>query len=605
MSFGPSATTEREATESEVRGAKRFDSLRTALESFRGSSVPTHRIRSHGEAPAGERGDLPLNRPFVRAFVAAATIPLLFASCTRERPSFGPEERRKSGNVLYLGGGSEPESIDPSKSYDGPGVDIVRELFEGLMRYDPETLDPVPGAAEAWEMDEDGRRYVFRLREGLVWSDGTPLTAHDFEWSWKRVLDPATAAQYAALLWDLEGGKAYNLGRGSREEVGVRALDDRTLEVRLERPVPWFLSLLPFAPFCPAPRHAVEAHGLGWTRPENIVTNGPFHLTRWIPNYEIELVKSPTYWDRDSVRLERAVVVVSDDNHSMMRLFRAGEIDWLGSNTRPPPEYLPYLRTKKDYREDRYLGTYFYWINLREDRNAGSPLRDKRVRRALLLATDREAIVRYVTQGGQRPAHGMVPDIFFEKGYPLPTPIPFDPEQARRLLAEAGYGPGGKPFPTIEILYNTHEGHRQVAEAIQQMWKRNLGIDVAIVNQEWKVFMSNRLEGHFQIARAGWIGDFLDPYSFLSQFLSESEANEARWKNPEYDRLVALALEEPDDEKRYAIYAKAEAILMDELPVLPIYYYSQNTLIGSWVKGFVPNAQDIHPLRSLWVEEGE
>lgn len=545
---------------------------------------------------------MPLNRASARALVVALALESLVGACERERPTFGPETRRHRDNVLYVGGGSEPESIDPGKSYDGPGIDVIRELFEGLLRYDPKTLEPLPGAAESWEVSEDGRRYVFTLREGLVWSDGTPLTAHDFEWSWKRVLAPETAAQYAALFWDIEGGKAYNLGSGSRDDVGVRALDDRTLEVRLERPVPWFLSLLPFAPFCPVPRHAVERHGMAWTRPENIVSNGPFRLVRWIPNYEIVLERNPTYWDRDDVRLDGAVLVVSEDTHSMLRLFRAGELDWLGSNVRPPPEYVPHLRGKADYREDRYLGTYFYWINLREDRNPGSPLKDRRVRRALLLATDREAIVRHVARGGQRPADGVVPDIFFEMGYPRPSPVPFDPEEARRLLAEAGYGPGGKRFPTIEILYNTHEGHRQIAEAIQQMWKRHLGIEVRIENQEWKVFMSNRLEGHYQLARAGWIGDFLDPYSFLSQFLSDSDANEARWKNAEFDRLLQLALSEPDTRRRYALYAQAEAILMEELPVLPIYYYSQNTLIGSWVRGFHPNAQDIHPLRSLWLE---
>lgn len=529
-------------------------------------------------------------------------ISLLAAACAQERSTFGPEKRRKEGKVLYLGGGSEPESIDPGKSYDGPGLDVARELFEGLTRYHPETLDPIPGLAERWEVDEDGRRYRFHLRDAQ-WSDGRPITAHDFEWSWKRVLDPRTAAQYAALFWDIEGGKDFNMGRGSAEAVGVRALDDHTLEIHLERPIPWFLELTAFSPFHATPRHAVEAHGTEWTRPENIVTSGPFHLVRWTPNYQIEVVRSPTYWDRDSVWLEGAVFVVSDDTHAMMRLFRAGEIDWLGGSTRPPPEYLAHLRSKKDYQEAHYLGTYFYWFNLRDDRNAGAAFRDRRVRRALLLATDREALVNYVTQGGQRAAHGMVPDIFFERGYPRPTPFPFDPDEARRLLAEAGYGPGGKTFPTIEILYNTMDSHRQVAEAIQAMWKRHLGIDVRIANQEWKVFMSNRLEGHFQLARAGWIGDFMDPYTFLSQFLSESESNEARWKNLEYDRLVFRALEEPDPKERYAIYARAEAILMEELPVLPLYYYSQQTLVGPWVKGFHSNARDIHPLRSIRLEE--
>lgn len=527
---------------------------------------------------------------------------LAAASCTKSGDTFGPSARKMKGNVFYLGGGSEPESIDPGKTYDSPGFEVARNIFEGLMRYHPETLRPLPGVAERWEMDEDEVHYRFHLREGARWSDGKPVTAHDFEYAWKRVLDPTTGAQYAAMLWDIKGGKAFNLGRGSADDVGVRAVDDRTLEVELERPIPWFLDLLAFGPFCPVPRWAVEAHGMHWTKPENIVTNGPFHLSRWVPSYQIDLVKSPTYWDAAAVRLDKAVFVVSEDNHSMMRVYRAGELDWVGSNTRPPQEYLAHLEGKKDYQAARYLGTYFYWFNLRDDRDVAEALRDKRVRHALQLATDKEALVRYVTRGGQRPAHGMVPDMFFDMGYPTPVPIPFDPEEAKRLLAEAGYGPGGKPFPRLEILYNTHEAHRQVAEAVQQMWKRHLGIDVAIENQEWKVFMSNRIEGYFQLARAGWIGDFQDPYTFLSMFLSDSDMNEAGWKNPAFDELVDQALQEQDDAKRYALYAKAEAILMEELPVLPLYYYSQNTLIGSWVKGFYPNSQDVHPLRDIWLE---
>lgn len=481
---------------------------------------------------------------------------------------------------------------------------MSRNLFEGLMRYDPRTLGPLPGVAASYEMSEDGKRFVFHLREGARWSNGRPVTAHDFEWSWKRVLAPETAAQYAALLWDLEGGKAYSEGRGPADAVGVRALEDRVLEVRLSRPIPWFLDLLPFGPFIPVPREAVETHGIHWTRPENIVTNGPFHLTKWVISYQIEMKKSETYWGRDEVSLDKAVVVMSEDAHTMMRLYRAGELDWIGSDVRPPQEYLSFLQDKKDYRTSPDLATYYYIINLREDTPAqkASPLHSKEVRKALDMSLDKEAIATYVTRGGQRAAQTMVPDLFFEKGYKPPKGNPYDPEEARRLLARAGYGPGGKPFPSIEVSYNTSEGHRQVAEAIQQMWRKELGIDVQLVNQEWKVFMSNRNEGFFEICRAGWIGDFQDPYTFLSLFLSDSDLNSSKWVNKEYDRLIDEALQHLDQEERYALYAKAEAILIDELPVIPVYFYSQNSLLGSWVKGWYPNPQDIHPLRDIWLE---
>lgn len=531
--------------------------------------------------------------------VLALAVPI--AACKKEGETFGPATRRLQENVLHFGGGAEPESIDPGLAYDSPGFTISRNLFEGLTRYHPETLDPLPGVATSWEASEDGKTWLFHLRKDASWSNGRPVTAEDFVYAWRRVLDPATAAQYAALLWDIAGAKAFAEGRGKVEDVGVRALDPHTLEVRLERPIPWFLNLTSFGPFSPVPREAVEAFGLRWTRPEHIVTNGPFHLTKWVIGYEIELGRSPTYWGRDEVKLDKARAMISDDNHAMVRVFKAGQLDWLGSDVEPPQEYLSFLRGKKDFQLQEDLGTYFYWINLRQDAKP-SPLHDKRVRQALNLAIDKDAIVRFVTRAGERVAGTLVPDLFVARGYVPPEVPGHDPERARALLAEAGYGPGGKPFPTIELIYNTHEKHRQVAEAIQQMWKKELGIPISIANQEWKVFMNNRTEGFFEIARAGWYGDFPDPYSFLSMFLSNSEMNEARWSNPTYDRLIDEALSHQDTKARYELYSQAEAILLDELPILPIFFYAKPTLIGPWVKGVYPNPQDLHPLRGVSLE---
>lgn len=534
-------------------------------------------------------------------------VPLLalLVGCVRDdRPTFGPATRPRTDDTFVFGCGAEPESIDPGLAYDSPGIEIARNLFEGLTRYHPQTLEPLPGVAESWEASEDGRRFLFRLRADARWSNGRPVVAEDFVYAWRRVLDPQTGAQYAALFWEIEGARAFASGKGPAEALGVRALDDRTLEVRLERPVPWFLELLAFPPFAPVPREAVESHGLHWTRPERIVTNGPFHLASWRINYQIELVKSPTYWGRDEVRLDRAIAVLSDDNHAMVRLFRAGELDWIGSDNKPPAEYLSFLETKRDYRTNPELATYFYWFNLRRETEAqrASPIQDVRVRKALHLAIDKEAIARYVVRGGERPADGLVPDLFYAKGYVPPKTTGQDPERARALLREAGYGPGGKRFPRLTITYNTDDRHRQVAEAIQQMWKKELGIEVELENQEWKVFMNNRTEGYFEIARAGWVGDFQDPYTFLAQLLSDSEMNEARWRNERYDALLHRATVELDREKRYALYAEAEAILLDELPLLPLYFYSKQTLVGDWVQGFYPNPQDIHPLRDIWLE---
>lgn len=537
----------------------------------------------------------------MRLCLLAIAALLALTACNRDGTTFGPTARKYDDAIFRFGGGAEPESIDPGLAYDSPGLEIARNLFEGLTRYHPSTLEPLPGVASHWETSEDGRIWTFHLRPDARWSNGRPVTADDFVWSWRRVLDPGTGAQYAALLWDLENGKAFASGQASAETVGVRALDPHTLEVRLERPVPWFLGLLSFAPFYPVPREAIEAHDSRWTRPENIVTNGPFHLADWKISYEIVLEKSPTYWGRDEVALDGAIAILSDDNHAMMRLFRAGALDWLGGSTRPPVEYFAFLEDKKDFQSAPELGSYFYWFNLRDD-GPDSPIRDVRVRKALNLAIDKQAIADHILGGGERPARTLVPDHFHEMGYAPPPAPGHDPEQARRLLAEAGYGPGGKTFPRLRLTYNTDDRHKQVAEAVQQMWRKELGVFAELENQEWKVFMNNRNEGFFEVARAGWIGDFLDPYSFLSMFLSDSEMNEARWKNEEYDRLVLAGLEELDLRKRYALYARAEALLVEELPVLPLYYYSKQTLIGSWVKGFHPNPQDIHPLRDIRLE---
>ena len=550
---------------------------------------------------APQRREIPLPLPLSRLVLLAFGASLVLSGCRTESSTFGPAQRARDGNVFYLGGGSEPESIDPGKAYDSPGLGVTRNIFEGLMRYDPRTLDPLPGVAASYEKSEDGTHYLFLLRREARWSDGSPVTAHDFEWSWKRVLRPETAAQYAALLWDLKNGRAFAEGRVPEEAVGVKALDDHTLEVTLERPIPWFLEVLSFGPFTPVHRGAVEAHGTNWTRPENIVTNGPFHLSRWVISYQIELVKSETYWGKDEVSLDKAVFVISDDAHAMMRLFRAGELDWIGSDVAPPQEYLSFLKTKDDFHTSQSLATYYLIFNLREETPAqrASPLLDKRVRKALDMAVDKDAIVQFVTRGGQRAARSIVPDYFLERGYRPPPGNAYDPQGARDLLAAAGYGPGGKPFPVIEFTYNTNESHRQVAEAIQQMWRKELGIHVQLVNQEWKVFMSNRNEGYFQLSRAGWTGDFQDPYSFLALFLGDADMNASRWKNEEYDRLVDQALAEQDQQKRYELYARAEAILLDELPIIPIYFYSSNTLLGSWVGGYHPTPQNIHPLRDI------
>jgi ABC-type oligopeptide transport system substrate-binding subunit len=310
-------------------------------------------------------------------------------------------------------------------------------------------------------------------------------------------------------------------------------------------------------------------------------------------------VKSPTYWDAVHVALERAVALTSDDQHAILRQFQAGMLDYTGHNVSLPSEYMDRLRTRTDFRTADYLGVYYYWFNV-----LAPPVNDVRVRRALTLSLDREAIVRYVTRAGQKPADHFVPDAMLTPitGYRSPEGPRRDVEAARRLLAEAGY-PGGRGFPTLTVLYNTLEGHRQIAEAIQQMWKRELGIAVEIENQEWKVFLQTTQDGHFQVARGGWIGDYNDPYTFLSLLLSDSEQNDTAWKNLRYDEFVLAALRSVERDERNRLYAAAEALINEELPVLPLYFYTKSWLEQPWVRGLHPNTRDEHPLRDISIAE--
>ena len=377
--------------------------------------------------------------------------------------------------------------------------------------------------------------------------------------------------------------------------VGIQALDDHTMQVHLNHPTPFFLELTAWITFRPAHRASVEEHGKFWTRPEHIVCNGPFILTDWRIQYQLVLEPNPHYWDRESVRLDKVVALSMDNNHSIINLYEAGEIDWSGPGTSLPGEYMDFLRTKEDFITAPHLGSYYYWVNVE-----AKPVDRPKVRRALAMAMDREKIVKYITRAGQIPVSHLVPEGL--GGYQPADGPPFDPAGARKLLAEAGY-PGGEGLPKIELIYNTSEGHRKIAEAVQQMWKDNLDIEVDISNQEWKVFLKNLQYGFYQVARMGWIGDYRDPYTFLELLTSESGHNYGQYKNPEYDRLVEQALRQPDKPKRLAMYREAEAMAMADMPLLPIYIYTRSWIQKPYLRGVYSNDRDMHPFKHIWIDQ--
>ncbi len=499
-----------------------------------------------------------------------------------------------SGNVLRFNLGAEPETYDPSIAVGQPDGRVARLLFEGLTREDPQTLEPLPGQAYRWDITADGMTYTFHLRPGIRWSDGRPVTSHDFRWSWLRVLKPETAARYASFIYPVVNAEAYNKGEIKDENlVGLEAPDDSTFIVRLAAPVPYFLYLTQFYTCLPVPHWAIEKHGNRWTLPANIVTNGAFTLDYWRQNNRFEFVRNPRYWDAASVKLDRLIGFCIDDLNTSFNLYKSGVIDWCPSGYLPS-QFIPYVRGYSDFKHGDYQGVYFYSICVTKP-----PLNHPDVRRALKLAVDRDAIANDLLKGSRRPWGNFAPSGY--PGYQNPPGIRYDPPKAREYLARAGF-PDGRGFPKISILINTSEDHRRIAEAIQAMWKRELGIPVEVFNQEWGSYLQATSALRYDVARRSWIGDYLDPNTFLSCYVTGDGNNRTGWGNPRYDRMLREAAKELDPAKRFAILREAEILLLDEGPVIPIYHYSTNELVKPYVRGIYRTPLDIHPLTRVWID---
>lgn len=503
--------------------------------------------------------------------------------------------------VLHVGNGAEPQDLDPHLVQGVPEHRLTSTLFEGLVDLDPETLEPIPAVAESWEISEDRKVYTFRLRVSAKWSNGDPVTAHDFVYAWRRILTPTLASEYAYMLFCIENARGYNEGAITDfGEVGVKALDGRTLEVALECPTPYFLSMQVHYTWYPVHQATIEAFGriderhTKWTRPGNLVGNGAFKLGQWEPNRLIRVVKNEHYWDAKTVRLDAMVFHPIDNLLTEERSFRSGELHVTESV--PLNKVQVYQR---DYPEliqnDPYLGTYFYRLNVTKP-----PFDDPRVRRAFAMAVDRESIVRDVLRAGQAPAYGFTPPN--TAGYTCDSAIPYDVETARRLLAEAGY-PNGEGLPPIELLYNTAESHKLVAEAIQNMWRTALNVDVSILNQDWKVYLATMNNLDYQIARSAWVGDFIDPINFLECFTTGNGNNRTGYSNATFDDLIARAACEPDTANRLALFRKAEAILLEDAPLIPIYYYRRVYLKSPSVKGWHSNVLGYISFKRLYLDD--
>ncbi|MCD8546933.1 MAG: ABC transporter substrate-binding protein [Aeromonadaceae bacterium] len=495
---------------------------------------------------------------------------------------------------LVKGNGSEPATLDPAKTEGVPESNIQRDLFEGLVTTGPNG-EVRPGVAESWETP-DNKLYTFHLRKDAKWSNGDPVTAGDFVYAFRRVVDPKTASPYA---WYLEIPTILNAtdiiaGKKAPEELGIKAIDDHTLQISLAQPVPYFVSMLAHTTTYPEPQKVIEQFGDQWTRPGNMVTNGAYTLKEWVVNERIVLERSKTYWDDAHTHINKVTYLPIQSHNADMNRYLAGEVHMTYET---PIEQFKRLQKEhpQDVRVTGYVGTYYYEFNTKKP-----PFDDVRVRKALSFAIDRNVIADAVMGQGQKPAYTLVPEyvdgfVAVEPAWAKLTQAERN-AQAKELLKAAGFD---EQHPLkFELLYNTSENHKKVAVAVAAMWKKNLGVDVALVNQEWKTYLETKSSGQFDVARAGWIADYNEASSMLDLKQTTHGNNDGKYSNPKYDALMAQSRLVMDAEARNKLYAEAEALLAEDMPIAPVYQYVTARLVKPYVGGY-PN----NPLDNLYTKD--
>ena len=500
--------------------------------------------------------------------------------------------------ILHRGNGTEVQTLDPHKAEGVPASNILRDLYEGLTIEAPDGK-VIPGAAESWTISEDGKVYLFKIRNNAHWSNGDPVTAHDFVYGLRRSADPATASKYSLILSPILHAEDVVSGKQPVEKLAVKAVDDYTLEITLKAATPYFLGLLNHSSTYPVHQASVEEHGSQFSRPGKLVSNGAYKLTEWVVQSHINLERNVHYWDNEDTIIEKVVYYPIEDQSTELKRYRAGEID---RTEEIPNKQFKWIKQNlnAELQVSPYLGSYYYGFNLTKP-----PFKDNlSLRRALSMAIDRKIIVEKITGIGEKPLYSWVPPGIY--GY---DPVQLDyadwsqeqrVAEAQKLYKEAGYSKGN-PL-TVEIRYNTSENHKKLAIAIGAMWKMNLGVRVKLVNEEWKVFLENRKQKLVtEVFRAGWIGDYNDPYTFSELLHSQHGINDSGYNNPEYDALLEKAAFEGDPEKRIKILQQAESILLADQPIIPIYSYVSKHLLKPYVGNYVPNVLDHNYTKDLYI----
>lgn len=492
----------------------------------------------------------------------------------------------------------EPASLDPAKAVGLPEIQVIRDLFEGLTNQDARG-NIVPGVATQWQTT-DNQTWIFTLRKDARWSDGEPVTANDFVYSWRRLVDPKIGSTFAwfAELAGMQNAAAITKGEMSPDKLGVVALDDHRLKVMLDKPVPFFLGLTSNFSLYPVSARAIEKSGQGWTQPGNLSGNGAYKLQERVVNEKLVLVRNEHYWDNAHSVLNKVIFVPINEESSATKRYRANDIDITESFPKNMYALLKKQIPGEVFTPDQ-LGTYYYAFN-----TVKGPTADVRVRKALSWSIDRKIIAEKVLGTGEKPAWHFTPDVTTgfrsQPGFLEQHSQQELNTQAKTLMSAAGYGPG-HPLD-LTLLYNSSENNQKIAIAVASMWKKNLGVNVKLQNQEWKTYIDSRNSGDFDVIRASWVGDYNEPSTFLSLLTSSHSGNIAKFKNAAYDALLTKASRETNSDSRNEDYNRAETIIADDVPIAPLYQYTNGRLIKFWVKGYpITNPEDMAYSRTMYI----
>ncbi len=520
----------------------------------------------------------------VRQFLSRIWLALLLsllAGCARPDP---PAD-------LVVINGTEPETLDPALCTGQPDGRVAAALFEGLTRVHPKTGESVPGIAERWEISPDGKTYLFYLRTNALWSNGEPITADDVVYSWRRVVDPANAADYAGQLYYVKNGLAINTRKiTDLTQLGVSAVNPHLVRVELENPTAFFLDLCAFRTLCVVHRKTIEKYGDRWLMARPLPTSGCFTLEQWKVNDRVRLRKNPYHWDAANIRSEVVDLIHLESATTALNLFETGQADIIWDKTLIPMELMDVLKERPYVHTFKYLATYFMRFNVTR-----GPFKDPRVRKALALSINKSRIAGHIMKAGEEPAATLVPP--GTANYQAPEGLSYNPNLARKLLAEAGF-PEGKGFPSFHYLFNTAKQHEQVAVELQQMWKKELGISLELRNTEWKVYLADQSAVNFDLSRSAWVGDYNDPNTFLDMFMSNNGNNRTGWKSPEYDALLDRANRMTDLKERAELLRQAERLLVvDDVVIMPLFFYAGITFYRpDEISGIWANIIDEHAL---------